>query len=292
MLAIIILNYNSYEKTIECVKSIQNTYNGEYIIYLLDNASSNESVQVLKQHYFGRSNIKLIFSEKNLGYAKGNNICLRMAEQDGCDYAIVANNDIIFTENSILKMVDYAKMNNYLAVGPKIEKVDGSTQVSIKNNRPTFIEYIFRETYLRNFIPYKMRKPSVPQNPKEVYWLVGCLFCFDLEKFKKIDYFDENTFLFFEEYILSEKALRNGMKLAFFPDAKVIHYHGASMGGNLNMLTRHANWESEIYFLSNYLKWNRLRKKIIMILRDIEVKHILKKQKNKKELFRVYKGIG
>ena len=292
MLAIIIINYNKYEKTIECIESIRKTYNKEYKIYLLDNASTNDSQKVLQEKYSEDPQIKLILSDDNLGYARGNNLCLKMAVADGCKYAIVSNNDIVFKENAIECLYDRIKTGEYLAVGPCILKENGSVQNSVKLTKPRFHHYIWHETYLRSLLPKRSRTENAPTQSVDVYWLSGCLFMFDLVKFEPIGFFDPYTFLFFEEYIVSEKARNKGMKLQYCYEAKVIHCHGASMGGAVNMVTKKANWRSESYVMQKYFGWNYFRRLLVWWVRCLEAKYVLRHQEQKKEIFKDFYTAG
>lgn len=293
MLGIIIINYNTYDKTIDCVSSIKNTYNGEYTIYLLDNASANESAQILNDEYKEDDKIKVIISDENLGYARGNNLCLNMAKDDGCDYVIVSNNDIVYKENAIKNLLEEIKRENVLLVGPKVIKPAGNIQQTIKYKRPSFIEYMMFETYASAFFKRAQKKRNIiPDNAMDVYWIAGCSFIVDVEQFEKIGFFDEYTFLYFEEYILSEKAIINRMRLRYCPKAEVMHYHGYSMGGALNIFTRSANWRSEIYFVKNYWQWNKIKCWILWNMRVLEIRYNARKEANRNELVNTFrKGI-
>lgn len=290
MLGIVIINFNTYEKTIDCVKSIQNTYNDEYKIYLLDNASKNDSCKRLKDEFSEDSRIELIFSEENLGYARGNNLCLKKAKEDGCQYVIISNNDIVYSPNAIANLVNEIKTEKVFLVGPRVVKPTGETQATVKYHRPGFLEYMIYETYTRNFFMKSYEKhEQVPEKSQDVYWIAGCTFIVDLDLFEKIGYFDEYTFLYYEEFILSEKAKKAGYRERYCVDAEVLHYHGASMGGSLNIFTRSANWRSESYFIRNYLHWGIIKRWLLWQMRVLEIKFNARKEDNKKELVNEYK---
>mgnify|MGYP001048890872 CR=1 FL=1 len=78
-IGIIILNYNSYDDTINCVNSIFNFSNEKrfFKIYVVDNASIDESGDMLVKKYNNYSNISVILNSKNTGYAHGNNIRIK-----------------------------------------------------------------------------------------------------------------------------------------------------------------------------------------------------------------------
>lgn len=85
MVAIILVNYNGYEDTIQCMESFCGVDNGQYTIYVVDNGSSNDSYEIINnycEHVTDRK-IKLIRSSENLGFSGGNNIGICKALDDG-----------------------------------------------------------------------------------------------------------------------------------------------------------------------------------------------------------------
>lgn len=287
MLGIVIINYNKYEKTIECIDSVFETAKCDYKIYLLDNASANESYDTLSEKYGSNDKIVLIKSDKNLGYAKGNNLCLEYAKKDNCDYVLISNNDIIFQNGSIDTLLKDIQTGEHLLVEPFIRNKDGSVQVCVKKERPTFKQYMQFSTYLQNLVSDRKKdayyKNLQPNKKSDVYWASGACFIADMKKFESIGFFDPHTFLYFEEYIISEKAIKDGLSIGFDPAAQVIHYHGASSGGSANLVTRLANFESEIYFFTNYRKITDRQIKMIRNIRCLEVLFTFTKQKKMKQ---------
>ncbi|MCR5207722.1 MAG: glycosyltransferase family 2 protein [Eubacterium sp.] len=294
MLAIAIINYNKYDKTVECVESVLKTVKSEYRIYLLDNASQNESFDELAKLYSENGKIELIKSEENLGYARGNNLLLERAEADGCDYVLISNNDIIFNENAVDLLLEKLKKSGCFITSPKIMGTDGRQQASVKAVRPSYREYILFSNYvLGNLVSKKkMReymKKMTPKSESGVYWASGACFMADMKQFKEIGYFDPYTFLYFEEYIISEKALKKGLKLLYCPGASVIHFHGASTGGSANLFTRLENFRSESYMFSNYYIISNSRLRRIRRIRCLEVLFTFTKQKKIKDALKFVK---
>ncbi len=290
MLGIIIINYNTYSKTIDCIDSIKRTYNGEYKLYLLDNASPNESGKILFEKYGKDESVCLILSDTNYGYARGNNLCLKRAVEDGCKYVIISNNDIVYKDDAIKILLDEIKSEKVLLVGPKVIKPSGDVQSTAKISRPGFINYLLHETYLVGLLPDKGKKyKAVPNEARDVYWIAGCTFIVDVELFKTIGFFDEYTFLYFEEYIIAEKARKTGFKLRYCPNAEVMHYHGVSMGGALNIVTRRANWQSEVYFIKKYWNWGIIKRWLLWQIRVIEIRFNARHSSDRKELVKKYR---
>ena len=101
MIGIIILTYNNWEETKRCIESIVNFPPEEdYHIYCIDNGSSVRSPFDFEKQY-GKQILTLICTGKNLGYAAGNNVGIKEALQDGCEWLVISNNDIVFCENAI-----------------------------------------------------------------------------------------------------------------------------------------------------------------------------------------------
>lgn len=273
MLGIAIINYNKFDKTIDCINSVFATVKDiEYKIYLLDNCSQNESFDVLSKEYSENPLVDCFQSEANLGYARGNNLCIEKAITDGCDYVLISNNDIIFEKNAINLLYNDIREKDYLLIGPQMKNPDGSIQKNMKPEKPSFKKYMMSETYLHNFD--KKRKYNtfvVPPKFTDAYWISGAVFITNIKKFEQIGFFDPNTFLYFEEYIISEKAKKAGLRLGFEPAALAYHYHGASTGGNANYFTRLENFKSEMYFYKVYLNAPNSQLKKIRLIRCLEV---------------------
>lgn len=285
MTGIIILNYKKYDVTINCVESVLKTAgNISYKIYLIDNGSGNESVSILSEKYGNFSQIEIIALDKNIGYASGNNEGLKKAYSDGCDTAIIANSDIVFRDDTIKTLVKDINNGAFIAA-PKLVFPNGKIQASVKLRPFSFWEYIFYETYFRNFVSKsKLQKIRLlPNKPSDVYWVSGAVFAVNVTDFEKEGFFDPFTFLYFEEYILAEKAKKSGLEIFFDPTTSATHCHGASSGGNANLFTRTENLRSEIYFLNRYWQWNKPKIKTIRFVRCLEVLFTFSKEGKRKE---------
>jgi GT2 family glycosyltransferase len=289
MFAIIIINYNSYEKTIDCIASIRKTCGVPYRVYLIDNASANDSAAVLEKEYKDAADVRLILSKENLGYARGNNRCIKEAIRDGYKYALISNNDIVYEQGALDSLYEEITKNEYLIVGPQIVKPEGEIQRTVKYASPRFVKYIVRETYVSSLLRKFIKKEQVPEKKQDVYWIAGCAFAANLEMLDRIGLFDDRTFLYFEEYILAEKAKRTGMKMEYLPEARALHYHGYSMGGSANIVTRLANLKSEMLFLHEYMHWGRFKTGTVKLIRMLEVRFNLRKAPDRKEKWAQYR---
>lgn len=290
MLGIAIINYKQPQKTINCINSIFKTVKSDYKIYLLDNASADNSFEILYNEYKNDPRVECFESKINTGYANGNNLCIEKAKANGCNYILISNNDIIFDVNTIDTLLNEIKENDYLAIAPALKYPNKKIQQNIKKTAPDFKKYIMSETYLHNFDrKNKYKNTYFPKKLEEVYWISGAVFIADMKKFESIGFFDKNTFLYFEEFIISEKAVKKGYRLAVEPAVCAYHYHGASTGGNANLFTRLENLKSELYFFSNYKNYTNRKLKQIRLIRCLEVLFTFTKEHKFKDALKFLK---
>lgn len=104
---IILVNYNGYKDTIECIKSLKNLKYNNYKIIIVDNASSDNSINELNQYV--SKNIILLKSDKNIGFSGGNNIGIRYAIDNGAEYIMLLNNDTEVEPNFLEYMINAAE---------------------------------------------------------------------------------------------------------------------------------------------------------------------------------------
>ena len=108
---VIILAWNSEKRILDCLNSL-NSYCDDFNTYVVDNDSKDNTVQIIKKSF---PNINLILSNSNLGFSGGNNLGFTQAINDGCDYVVLLNDDVIILEDFISPLV--RKMENDKTIG-------------------------------------------------------------------------------------------------------------------------------------------------------------------------------
>ena len=306
--AIIVLNWNGWEDTVECLESLTQIDHPNYQIIVVDNASTNDSIKkiedwaegkiIVNSKYFkfdpltkpipyveysrksaedggdperGKDACKLlangmthpliiIKNENNLGFAKGNNVGIRYSISNPVnEYILILNNDTVVKKDFLNNLVEGFKIDPRVALaGPKIyDYYSGVHWQGYVPRRINFLTNIMLFTPLyRIFIktPF-IRNYLVRDNkPKIAYGIPGCAMMFKRELFKKIGYFDEATFLGWEEYIVAEKLMRE--KLLTYVMPRSVIYHKVARD---TMKTEPSEktiifLKSEKYFQDRYLK--------------------------------------
>lgn len=154
--AIILLNYNNAQETYKCINRLNDVGISKFDMIIIDNHSTDDSVSYLKHRC---NEEKVIEARINGGYAAGNNLGIKMAEELGYQYVCVMNPDIYFETNIVEKMVHYLESNPDVGiVGPCLRHKDS---MSVASAGGTFRMYRGKSGF--NFVNsiYKDRGPLV-----------------------------------------------------------------------------------------------------------------------------------
>lgn len=255
ILNILILHYKTIDKTIDCVSSVLET-EPEANICIIDNYSNDGTLETLKSKYAVDKRISFLCLKENKGFARANNAGMRLLRNKGEKYALVTNNDIVFKPNSIRGLIESLSKSSSILSAPKVVNADGNIMDSVGSYRNHNIyEYLLHKIKERFFKSDICFAEECNDNTK-IRTFSGCCFACDLQKMYSVDYFDEHTFLYFEEPILSLKIEKAGYDMIFVPDSEVVHYHGATTKG-ISLFAEACKLESQIYYLHKYLKCNK-----------------------------------
>lgn len=223
-ISIVLLNYLNYTDTLECVNSILDMEYELDGIVIVDNHSDNESFKILYKKYAQSDKIIVVRTGKNYGFAKGNNIGIRIArERFGSDFVFVANNDILFMEKDYFNKL----LGNYSGgvgvIGSEIHTKGKRIQ------RRVSIPVTLHENlilYKRDFfIKYtKGIWVSLPSRPGyRVMALHGCALLLTPDFFKYYRGFYERTFLYNEEEILYFMCKKHDLEQIYVRDTYIYH---------------------------------------------------------------------
>lgn len=210
---IIILNYNGWEDTIECIKGLSNI-KYPLLTIVVDNCSSDDSIKQLQGHL--GQNAVLLKSVRNLGYAGGNNIGLKYAIEHGCDYLCVLNNDTVIDEDFLTPCIRELETHIDTGfVGPTL--LDYTTGLVQSTGGDIFINK--GEVTQKN---KNTKYSSLPGRIECGYIGGACIVC-RKETIDEIGYIPENYFLFYEETEWCYKYLMKGYKNICLGNTKIYH---------------------------------------------------------------------
>ena len=208
------------------------------------------------------SNIEIVFciSDINGGYAKGNNIGVRIANDIFTpEYVIIANNDTVCLDDEFdIKLIDeiFSKDERIGCIGPEIVGLHGEYQ---SPSRYVSIE----DRWMRMMLLYPfghifgVTASDIIANPKSgfVYRVMGSFMIFKTCIFLEVDGFDERTFLFAEECIIAEKLRKIGYSTYYADNIHILHNHGETINTNYKEFERmKIKFKSEMIYYKDYIQ--------------------------------------
>lgn len=242
---IIILNYNNYEDTIECINSLKKVIPIEMIdIVVVDNNSKDDSVKMIEAKF---QDIIMIKSKVNKGYAHGNNLGLDYALKNGYRYTCILNNDTIITKDFLKECISKIDENSAFISPALMEYTDEeyiqSTGGDIIINRGI----VTRKNY-------RMKREQLPDIIETDYVGGACMF-FKTHIINELGFIPEEYFLFYEETEWCYKAKKLGYRNLCLTNTYI--YHKGSVSIN------------KIGGLSDYLM---KRNRVVFVKRNIDSK--------------------
>lgn len=262
--AIIILNWNGKEDTLECLASVGQMEYPNYEIIVVDNGSSDDSVDAISNQY---PEIKIIQTGANLGYAGGNNVGIRWALEHNADFVMVLNNDTIVAKDMLSHLVKVSFLDDRIGLlGP----------TNYYHSEPNVI---WATGAILEKLPtagYKILGDGDSDRSwkvaTQVDALLGSCMLIKNKVFNKINLFDERFFLCWEEFDFSERANNAGFKCFFVPEAKIWHKVGSALGPVESPLRSYFNIRNRLLWAKRHLPqqfMSQLRKENIYTLRRI-----------------------
>ncbi len=251
--AIIIVNWNSYIVTSECLDSLKTISYSNFEIIVVDNGSSDRSGDELKKDF---PEITLLKNESNLGFTGGNNSGISYAMNKGFDYYLLLNNDTVVT-------------NDFLSVLVKtIESLPtvGAIQPRIMFNQQRQVIWSAGGTFNSFLFLTKTRGENELDNGQydELWtpeWITGCCFLVKHEVLKIIGLLDDKLFIYYEDFDWSMKIRNAGFQLLYEPKSMIYHEVGMSNKnrgghneGNISPFSHYVNIRNHLYMVRRYAK--------------------------------------
>lgn len=264
-LGIVILNYNDYDTTYDMIQQIKDYKILDHIV-IVDNNSTDLKYDDLKK--LQNDKIKIIKTDKNKGYAYGNNYGIKyLVNNYKIDYIIISNPDIIVSESTIKKLKDDLDKNEDISIiSPVInqlgEKLRGWRLPSYTIELLSNINYVHRYAEKRMLYTDEYYKDDLTK----VDVVSGCFFMARKNDFEKIGYFDEGTFLYYEENIVAKK-LKDSEKNTYIDNTvSVVHNLSVSVNKSINSVKKYKILkDSQKYFQKKYYHINIFKMLLLRI---------------------------
>ena len=224
---IIILNWNGFEMTRDCLNSLAQINYKNYKIILIDNGSHDGSVDKLKSQFTG-SCLDIIALDINLGFTGGNNIGIEYCQNKyNPDYYLLLNNDTVVDKFFLKEMVDaFSIIPNCYAVVPKIYYYGDKSLIAYAGG------HTYRLTGLVKQYGIKERDAAKYNSSRKITFMNGCCALLSKEAIKQLGVLDDRFFAYSEDTDYSIRILNSNHSILYAP--KAIIYHKIGYSSELN----------------------------------------------------------
>ena len=231
---IIIPNYNGKHFMEPCLKSLAEQTCKDFKILVVDNASTDGSVEYMKEEY---PEIETLVLEKNYGFSKAVNVGIRHADTP---YVLLLNNDTTVEPHFVLEMIRAIERSRYIfSVSSKMIQMYHPEQIDSAGDLYTVIGWGICRGAGRSITNYT--------EDCEIFSACAGAAIYRRELFKKIGYFDENHFAYLEDIDVGYRAKIYGYKNVYCPSALVYHVGSGTSGSKYNAFKVKLSARNNIY---------------------------------------------
>ena len=265
-LSVITVNYNGLRDTCSLLDHLTFDHNDTEVI-VVDNGSANNEAETIASRY---ANVKCIRSERNLGFAGGNNLGISHAQGK---YLFFVNNDTEVSMDDIERLINRIETSEHIGiVCPKIRFFYGDRHIQYAGFTP-----MSRITCRNRGIGYNEADIGQYDTPRQTAFAHGAAMMARRDTVNKVGLIPECYFLYYEEMDWSMMMKRNGYQIWYEPSATVYHKESQSTGANSPLKTYYLT-RNRLLFIKRNSEHFRLLSYLYMICivatRDI-LKNIL-----------------
>ncbi len=211
---IVILNTNRRADTCALLASLVKTTYGNYRVLILDNASTDGSVQAIRTSF---PDVQLHELERNLGYAGNNNVGIGEALAQGADWVFVLNEDTILDPECLSELVAAGESSSSIGiVGPMVYHHDEPAVIQSAGGR--LGRYWQSEHIGQNEVDHGQYPAT-----REVDWISGCAILVRRDVIEQVGMLDERFFYYWEETEWCLRAKESGWRIVHVPSARIWH---------------------------------------------------------------------
>lgn len=250
-ISIIVINYNTFELTCQCIRSIEkNLVKSSYEIILVDNGSTEITPS---QFLLLFPHIVLIENKKNEGFARGNNIGIKRSSGD---YVLLLNSDTEFMNDAATVCLEFLMNHPKVAVaGAALYYPNGLVQHSCQRF-PSVSVKLFEFLRLQKLFTRKISSRILLgyffDHSDMIYsdWIWGTFFMFKksiLNKLKEKKLADD-FFMYLEDMQWCMEFNKLGYKIAYIPQAKVTHHMGMSKASKSDLIEANTKTFMNLYY--------------------------------------------
>jgi hypothetical protein len=245
--SVVIVTYGSSSEIPACVESLLKQ-SVPVEIFLVDNASPDNTAQVVSEYAERYENVHAILNPENIGLAAGNNVPMGKCQGE---YLLILNPDTLFRDNSLELMVTFLDNNADVGVvGPKNVYPDGEPHVSFR--RAWGIRHVITWRVLPYRFPRLLHDRFSSYETQDVLYVSGSCLLIRRSIFEEIGGYDSEYFLTIEDVCdLCVRVKQSGSRVVFLAEPEVVHITGRSGAQAPFIVVWHGNRGTVYYFLKH-----------------------------------------
>lgn len=229
-LSIIIVNWNVAPLLAACLDSLHACMpDVSYEVVVVDNASSDGSVEMLRERFAG---VRLIANTDNVGFAGAVNQGVRAS---GGRFLWLLNPDTELTEDSYTTLRAALDLDPQAGIaGPRLVDTHGIAAMGAGGRFPGMRSILNTALFAHRLLPRTRAAQGLwlsfdERAPRRIDWVSGAAMLMRRETFDSLDGFDERFFLLCEDIDFCRRALDRGWHTRYIPQTTVIHHEGRSI---------------------------------------------------------------
>jgi len=214
--SVILVNWNNFRDTAECLESLRQTTYPNYEVVVVDNGSEGDDPRLIRERFGGH--VHVIENDKNYGFAEGCNIGIKDALARGADYVALLNNDTIVAPDFLEELVSVAESDEAVGIaGGKIYCYEAPELIWSAGG---FLNYWTGATPIRGRgeVDHGQFEETVA-----VDWICGTFMFISRKVLQTVGMLDGRFFFSWEDIDLCVRANKRGFKVLFVPQSKIWH---------------------------------------------------------------------
>lgn len=224
-LGIVISNYNGWQDTLACLDSLRQQTFRDFEVLLLDDASTDDSVEQLRDA--GDERVIFLPQKQNRGFAAVNNIGIRRALQDGAEWIMLLNNDTACAPDMLENLLAQTPPESVSC--PKMLFMDPPDEIWFAGGT------LDRKTGKVVHLGGHAKDGPAFSEKKQVGFITFCCVLFPRSVVEKVGYLDEDLFMYCEDVDYCIRLTDAGIPMWYLPDAVLHHKAGGTAGGMLSV---------------------------------------------------------
>lgn len=257
--AVILVNYNGWKDTLECLDSLSQADDSDFKVYICDNGSPDGSVKKIESYIQKavsgwKERMVLLDAQKNLGFAGGCNLAINKALGDGAEYFLLLNNDTIVDRRFIAPLITALDNDPRVgAAGGKIYYYGDREHIWAAGGG-----FINPFTALSRHFGLNQMDAPLNSKPRRLDYITGCLLMVRRDVIEKAGLLDEAYFLYYEESDWQMRMKESGYRSLYVPESRIYHKVSASVKAE-NPVMKYYFVRNRFYFImKNYSGLHRL----------------------------------